>query len=213
MKFARYILLIGVAAILLSLSGCVFKKKQPPVPQQGQAPTVSTPQPPPEEKPAPPEEKPVEQPPETRPTEETKTTEEKPKPKKKPAQAKKPAAPAPAAQPPAQASGSAPAAPAKTSKLIIQEGSAQSNQGQLAAGLTLEDPSSHNKLTTEQLLHGTQANLNNLNRPLSPEEQAMVAQIKDYMAQSRKAADDSDMVRAHNLALKAHLLSDELVKH
>ena len=212
MKFARHILLIGMAAILLSLSGCVFKKKQPPVPQQGQAPTVSTPQPPPEEKPAP-EEKPVEQPAETKPPEETKTTEEKPKPKKKPAQAKKPAAPAPSPQPPAQASTSAPAAPAKTSKLIIQEGGAQSSQGQLAAGLTLEDPSSHNKLTTEQLLQSTQANLNNLNRPLSPEEQAMVAQIKDYMAQSRKAADDSDMVRAHNLALKAHLLSDELVKH
>ena len=41
----------------------------------------------------------------------------------------------------------------------------------------------------------------------------MVAQIKDYMAQSRKATKDSDTVRAHNLALKARLLSDELVKH
>ena len=40
----------------------------------------------------------------------------------------------------------------------------------------------------------------------------MVAQIKDYMAQSRKATADSDSVRAHNLALKARLLSDELVK-
>lgn len=41
----------------------------------------------------------------------------------------------------------------------------------------------------------------------------MVAQIKDYMAQSRKATADADHVRAHNLALKARLLSDELVKH
>jgi hypothetical protein len=55
--------------------------------------------------------------------------------------------------------------------------------------------------------------LNGINRPLSPEEQAMVAQIKDYMTQAHKATDDSDTVRAHNLALKAYLLSDELVKH
>ncbi|HYY69629.1 MAG TPA: hypothetical protein VE734_07845, partial [Terriglobales bacterium] len=59
----------------------------------------------------------------------------------------------------------------------------------------------------------TQANLNSINRSLSSDEQAMVAQIKDYMAQSRKASADSDSVRAHNLALKARLLSDELVKH
>ena len=76
----------------------------------------------------------------------------------------------------------------------------------------MEDASPRSKQTTEQLLQSAQTNLNSINRPLSPEEQAMVAQIKDYMAQSRKATADSDSVRAHNLALKARLLSDELVK-
>ena len=104
-------------------------------------------------------------------------------------------------------------APTQTSKLVIQEGGAPSSQGQLAAGAGLEDSSPRSKQTTEQLLQSAQANLNSINRPLSPEEQAMVAQIKDYMAQSRKATADSDTVRAHNLALKARLLSDELVKH
>jgi len=201
---------IGIAALVLSLSGCPFKKKQPPIPQQGQAPTVQPePVPPPPVQP-PVETEPVPPPPETLPQKAETTTEKKP-PKKKPSP-KKPATPAPATQNQQQA-GTTPAPPAKTSKLIIQEGDAPNSQGPLAAGVGLDDSSSHAKQTTEQLLQSAQANLNSINRPLSPEEQAMVAQIKDYMAQSRKATADSDNVRAHNLALKAHLLSDELVKH
>ena len=207
----RQLVLIGIAVLGVSLSGCPFKK-QPPVPQQGQAPTIPAPEPAPQ---PPPEEPPVEAQPAPAPAEtqpETTEAAEKPHPKKKPG--KKPPAP-PAStqgQQPAQASAPPPAAPAKTSKLIIQEGNSSNSPGQLAAGVGLEDPSAH-KQTTEELLQSTQANLNTINRPLSPEEQAMVAQIKDYMAQSRKATADSDTVRARNLALKAHLLSDELVKH
>ena len=207
----RQLSLIGIAALLLLVSGCPFKKKQPPVPQQGQAPTVQ-----PEPTPPPPAQPPAEvqttpPPAETKP-ETTETTTEKPKPRKKPS-AKKPAAPATTTQGQQQTQAETAPAPAKTSKLVIQEGSTPNSQGQLAAGVGLEDSSSHNKQTTEQLLQSTQANLNSINRPLSPEEQAMVAQIKDYMAQSVKATKDSDTVRAHNLALKARLLSDELVKH
>ncbi|HYN14319.1 MAG TPA: hypothetical protein VES66_00845 [Terriglobales bacterium] len=208
----RQLSLIAIAALVLSLSGCPFRKKQPPVPQQGQAPTVQ-----PEPAPPPPAQPPAETQPtppaaETQP-EKTETTAEKPKPKKKPS-TKKPAAAASSPQGQQQTQASAPQpAPAKTSKLVIQEGSAPNSQGQLAAGVGLEDSSSHSKQTTEQLLQSTQANLNSINRPLSPEEQAMVTQIKDYMAQARKATADSDTVRARNLALKARLLSDELVKH
>jgi len=203
---------IGIAALVLTLSGCPFKKKQPPVPQQSQAPAVQpepTPAPPP---PQPAETQPTPAPAETQP-EKTEAAAEKPKPRKKPS-AKKPATSATSAQGQQPAQATAPAsAPAETSKLIIQEGPASNSPGQLAAGAGLEDSSARSKQTTEQLLQSAQANLNGINRPLSPEEQAMVAQIKDYMAQSRKATKDSDTVRAHNLALKARLLSDELVKH
>ncbi len=208
----RQLSLIGIAVLVLSLSGCPFKKKQPPVPQQGQAPTIAAPEPAPPPPAQPAEAQPPAPPAETQPAK-TETTAEKPQPKKKPSP-KKPAAPAQTQQP-AQASATppAPAPPKTTSKLVIQEGGAPNSQGQLAAGVGLEDSSSRSKQTTEQLLQSTQTNLNSINRPLSPEEQAMVAQIKDYMAQSVKATKDSDTVRAHNLALKAHLLSDELVKH
>jgi hypothetical protein len=40
----------------------------------------------------------------------------------------------------------------------------------------------------------------------------MVAQIKTYIDQSRKATSDNDFERAYNLANKARLLSDALVK-
>jgi outer membrane biosynthesis protein TonB len=203
----RQLVLLGMAVLGVSLSGCPFKKQPPPVPQQGQAPTIPAPEPAPQ---APPEQPPEEAQPAPAPAEtqpEKTEAAEKPQPKKK--SPKKAAAP-PQGQQPSQAS--TPTAPAKTSKLIIQEGGTSSSQGELAAGVGLEDPSAH-KQSTEELLRSTQANLNTINRPLSPDEQAMVAQIKDYMAQSRKAAADSDTVRARNLALKAHLLSDELVKH
>jgi hypothetical protein len=40
----------------------------------------------------------------------------------------------------------------------------------------------------------------------------MRAQTKEFIVQSRKATTENDLVRAHNLAVKARLLSDELVK-
>jgi len=294
----RHLSLIGIAALLALLSGCPFKKKQPPVPQQGQAPTVQ-----PEPTPPPPAAEPVEtQPPPQQASKlsdiasqrnsarldsaakamldeaaarlqhetdsravivgfaepkevksanlaalraasakdylakekgidssriETRTSTasgmkaetwivppgasfsepdtevvtappvKPPSPLHAPPVATTQAQPQPAAPPPAQ-----------SSRLIIQEGSAPNSQGQ-----ALEDSSSQNRQTTEQLLKDTETNLNKINRPLSPDEQAMVAQIKEYMKQSREATNSSDAVRARNLALKARLLSDELVKH
>lgn len=64
---------------------------------------------------------------------------------------------------------------------------------------------------TEQLLQRTENNLNGLKRQLSKDEESMVAQIRNYISQSRQASKDNDPARARNLALKANLLSNELV--
>ena len=40
----------------------------------------------------------------------------------------------------------------------------------------------------------------------------MVTQVKSYISQSRKATSDGDYERAFNLAKKAQLLADALVK-
>ena len=74
------------------------------------------------------------------------------------------------------------------------------------------DEAIHSRMTTEQLLTSTNQNLNNIRRTLTNDEREMVMQIRLYMQQSRTATNDGDLVRAHTLALKAHLLSDDLAK-
>jgi len=65
-----------------------------------------------------------------------------------------------------------------------------------------------------QLLTATEANLKKLgDRKLSSEQQATVAQIRQFMDQSRAALDEGDVTQGYNLAYKANVLSEELNKH
>ncbi len=66
--------------------------------------------------------------------------------------------------------------------------------------------------TTAQLLDETEKTLNGLNHTLSHDQEEIVNQIRSYIGQSRTATKDGDFERAYNLATKAHLLSDALVK-
>ena len=83
--------------------------------------------------------------------------------------------------------------------------------GQISPGPTPAD-AAHSQTSTDLLLQGAEANLNTINRQLSKDEESMRAQIKDFISQSHKATTENDLARAHNLAVKARLLSDELVK-
>ncbi|HXB21341.1 MAG TPA: hypothetical protein VNV88_08170 [Candidatus Solibacter sp.] len=98
-------------------------------------------------------------------------------------------------------------------KITIVEGGtdSRSGSGQISSGAS-HNESIHNAASTDQLLESTDTNLHNIKRQLSNDEQSIVGQIHDYMTQSRQATKDGDLVRAHNLALKAHLLSDDLAK-
>ena len=98
-------------------------------------------------------------------------------------------------------------------KVVVEEGgTSEAPQQAISAGMD-QGQATHERQATEQLLQSTDSNLKALNRTLNPDEQAMVEQIKSYVTQSRAAINDGDLVRANNLALKAHLLSDALVKH
>lgn len=66
--------------------------------------------------------------------------------------------------------------------------------------------------STTQLLDSTEQNLRKLTRALSTDEQTTVKQIRSYVTDARIALKDQDLERAHNLAVKAHQLSDVLVK-
>ncbi len=84
---------------------------------------------------------------------------------------------------------------------------------QLAPGMSAEQASSQLQSTT-QLLSTTDANLKQISsRQLGQTQQDSVSQIRKYMEQAKAADSAGDVQRAQNLASKAVLLSDDLVKH
>jgi hypothetical protein len=203
---------------MLLIFGC--HKQKPPIPQEPQPPAISQQ----------PQQQPQTQP---TPTQTPSTTTEQPQtatsqpPPDKPAPAhhprphppkkngnEKPATandkPAPGTEKPA--GGNEKTTEAKNippPRVVIQEGGTNGSSAQMSSGQRQE---AYNQTTTEQLLDGTAANLRNIKPQLSAEEQSMLSHIRDFVTQSQQATKDGDAVRAHTLALKARLLSDELVK-
>lgn len=82
----------------------------------------------------------------------------------------------------------------------------------IAAELTTERVIK-DKQTTAELLDSAEKALNSLDEhSLTDDQKAIVSQIRSYIGQSKKATTDGDLERALNLANKAHLLSDALLK-
>jgi len=121
---------------------------------------------------------------------------------------------APSSPPAGKPPSSTPAAsnsPCPPAKKIIRNGGAAEPAVQLVGGTSGEQASSQR--STEELSTATQENLKKIEGlPLNPNQQDMVTQIKEFMEQSKAAAAAGDEDRAHDFALKAHLLSEELIK-
>jgi hypothetical protein len=183
----RFVAVLALPLCLL-LAGC--HKKKPPVPQQANAPTIQ-PATQPTTAPVPP--------PATTTTTPT-TTPPPPQPTPPKPAAKKTKTHAEKKTPP-------PANTAKNHTVVNEAGTTENKVPQISAGTTDGHLQQSN---TAQLLEATDNNLKSLHRQLTPDEQAMVQQIQDFEKQSREATVQGDTVRAYNLALKAHLLSDEL---
>jgi len=189
----------GVLLLALMTAGCEHKKPVLVMPQQ--PPPTSTPQATPTPTEA--EAQPAQQPPEAQPAPtpaEQPQTAEKPKPKHpRHAAAKKP--------------GEKPEVAHNTPRKIIPAEPAPTPQqtGQISPGPTPAG-GGNSQASTDQLLQGAEANLNGITRTLSKDEEAMRAQIREFIKQSRTATTENDPARAHTLAVKARLLSDELVK-
>jgi hypothetical protein len=112
---------------------------------------------------------------------------------------------------PSSAESSAPSTPCPPPKKVVRNGGSDEPAVQLTGGTTAE-PALHQR-STDQLMAATDGNLKKIEgRQLNPGQQEMVSQIKQFRKQSKTAAAAGDLDRAHNLALKAQLLSDELVK-
>jgi hypothetical protein len=91
----------------------------------------------------------------------------------------------------------------------VENPSAQN--GQIAPGPTPAN-TTNDQASTDQLLQNAESNLSGIKRQLNTDEEAMRSQIKVFITQSRKATTENDPQRAHNLAVKARLLSEELAK-
>ena len=107
----------------------------------------------------------------------------------------------------ATASGAAP------EKKVVRNGGTTDPKVQLAPGVSAEQASRERQSTT-QLLATTDTNLKQISeRQLNSSQQESVSQIRKYMEQAKAAEAEGDVQRAQNLASKARLLSDDLVKH
>jgi hypothetical protein len=107
--------------------------------------------------------------------------------------------------------GAATPKPCPPPKKVVRNGGSDEPSIQLVGGETSEQTA--HQSSTDKLTAATEENLKKVaGRQLSPGQQEMVSQIKQFMDQSKTALAAGDLERGHNLALKAHLLSDELVK-
>jgi outer membrane biosynthesis protein TonB len=151
----------------------------------------------------------------TQPTQESKPAEsqtgqttppktEKPPAKTKPKQKK----PAPASKDTAKEASK----DASGKKTVVHHGSTSDPIVQLTPGMTQEQAEKQRQ-RIQQALATTDANLQKLSGiQLTSDKQEIVAQVRKFMEQSRDAKETGDLQRAENLALKAQLLSSDLVK-
>lgn len=95
-------------------------------------------------------------------------------------------------------------------KTIVRDGGTDETTVDLSPGPSPQQATRQTE-STRQLLAATDANLRKIaGRQLSPSQQDTVKQIKSYMGQASKAETEGDAQRAHNLAVKASLLSADL---
>ena len=98
-------------------------------------------------------------------------------------------------------------------KIVVREGGASEPAAQIAPGMTPAE-ASRQRHNAEQLLGATDDKLKGLaGRTLDAKQQETVGQIRNYMDGARSALKEGDVRRANTLAQKAHLLSEDLVKH
>lgn len=99
--------------------------------------------------------------------------------------------------------------PNEPKKIVVSNGSTAEPSIQISSG----QPDAQDVTSTNSLLEATGSNLKKISgRQLSPAQQDMVKQIRSYMDQAKSASGLGDTQGAHNLAFKAHLLSEELLK-
>ena len=98
-------------------------------------------------------------------------------------------------------------------KVVVREGGAKEPPAQIAPGLA-PDESVRQRRDAEEWLSSADGQLKVLaGRQLGAQQQEALGQVHNYMTGARSALKEGDMRRASTLALKAHLLAEDLVRH
>lgn len=98
-------------------------------------------------------------------------------------------------------------------KVVVRQGGAREPAEQIAPGITPAE-AVRQRQNVQQWLDSTDGQLKRLaQRKLNQQQEETVGQIRNYMEVARGALREGDVRRASTLAEKAHLLSDDLVKH
>jgi hypothetical protein len=114
-------------------------------------------------------------------------------------------------QPGSTSTSAAQLPPCPPPKKVIRNGGSTEPSIQLSGGTVGEQASQQR--STEELTAASQENLKKIaGLQLTASQQETVSQIKQFMQQSKMAVAAGDAERGHNLAMKARLLSDELLK-
>jgi hypothetical protein len=99
-----------------------------------------------------------------------------------------------------------------SSKVVVRNGSTPDPSVQFSTTASPEQ-AAHERRDTAGLLAATDTNLRKLSgRVLNSSQQDMLTQIRSYMQQAKSAQNAGDLQGAHSLALKAQLLSAELLR-
>jgi len=97
-------------------------------------------------------------------------------------------------------------------KIVVRQGGTSETLPQMAPSGSKPRESSQRRQSGD-LLTATDANLKSLgDKKLTPDQEATLSQIKQFMEQSRAALDAGDVKQGYNLANKANVLSEELKK-
>jgi ElaB/YqjD/DUF883 family membrane-anchored ribosome-binding protein len=209
MNFQRKFVTSVLILFLLFTEAC-NKKKPVPVPQ-AQAPSIIAEELP-DEIPENPETPIAETPPQPTASQPAKKSPKKPA----HTQSAKKTTPAPASAPAAAQSQAPPPAANNNQQVAgLRPPHPAGSEGTPDMAIVAAIPSqqaSQQKEDTAHMIDATENALKNMTRSLSDEEKAMRTQIQSYIQQSRKATVDGDFERAYNLAKKAQLLADALIK-
>jgi hypothetical protein len=202
MKAAHKFVCSIVLLTLLAVQGCDKKKKKATVPPKMQAPTVAVTLP----KEIPLDQQPQEpQPPVVTPPPPAEPTKTKPKPKKTSRNSAK------KSNPPVSSPGTSQGNPTVANAKPAGNPADVLPETMIAAAV----PNAQlvrQKEDTTRMVDATENALKELTRSLSSEEESMKNQIQSYLKQSRRATSDGDFERAFNLAKKAQILTDALIK-